>query len=70
MKANEIRDLTKEESEQKIVDLRLDIAKERALLASGTRPENPGKIRHLRRTIAKILTVLNEKKTGEVKENK
>ena len=54
------------EAEEKAMQLREELAKERAVLASGTRPENPGKIRSLRRDIARILTIIKEKeKAGE-----
>ncbi len=62
MKISEIRDLTKEETKIKLTELKTELSKERALVASGTRPEKPTRIRELRRTIAKILTIQTEKK--------
>ena len=55
------RDLPKEELSEKIVELQTELAKERATIASGTRPENPGNIRKLRRNIARLKTIINEK---------
>lgn len=63
-KISELRDLAAEELESRLVDLRADIAKERALSASGTRAEKPAKVRNMRRTVARILTILKEKKMG------
>lgn len=69
MKISEIREMSLEEAREKLVVLRKDLAKQRAVIASGTRPENPGKIRSIRRDIARILTVINEKeKMKKVKE--
>lgn len=50
------------EAEKQLAELRAELAKERAVAAGGTRPENPGKIRGVRKTIARLLTVINEKK--------
>jgi ribosomal protein L29 len=34
-------------------------------VASGTKPDNPGKIKEIKRTIARILTVLHEREGGK-----
>jgi len=66
MKVSEIREMPIAEAEKKVLHLREELAKERAVLASGTRPENPGKIRSIRRGIARLLTIIKEKeKSGE-----
>gem|GEM_PF-1199294 len=55
------------EAEKQVAELRAELAKERAVAAGGTRPENPGKIRGVRKSIARLLTVINEKKrAGEI----
>jgi len=51
----------------RLAELRLELAKEKSQIAVGGTASNPGKIRELRRAIAKIMTKLNEKevmKTG------
>jgi large subunit ribosomal protein L29 len=53
---------------EKVAELKEELAKEKALVAGGTRPENPGKIRSVRKTIARILTVINEKEKNEKKQ--
>jgi hypothetical protein len=40
------------------------LARDRAAIASGTRPENPGRVRALRRAIARVLTVEAELAKG------
>ena len=57
-----LRELGQNELMEKIVQLRGEMARERAINASGTRPENPGKIRKMRRENARILTIMGEKK--------
>ncbi len=67
MKKNELKNLTKEESIKKMKELRTELMKLKAQVARGTPPENPGKIKAIRKTIARILTYQNQKKEGEVK---
>ncbi len=62
MKAAEIRGMSDEEALEQLVKLKKELAKEKAIIASGTRPEKPSKIRNIKRDIARILTVLNERK--------
>ena len=60
-KMDALRGLGPKELESKLLDLRAELAKERSLVASGTRPENPGKIRATRREIARLMTIINER---------
>ena len=66
-KAKELMALSKADLEGQVVELKQELAKERATTASGTRSENPGKIRKLRRDIARILTIMNMKNKKESK---
>lgn len=67
MKAAELRTLSALELEAKLRALKIELSKERAVIASGTRPEKPTKIRNTRKDIARILTILNQKKlSGEI----
>lgn len=54
--------LNEKELNAKAIELKQELAKERAIAASGTKSEKPGKIRALRREIARIFTALNQKK--------
>ncbi len=60
LKAKEIRDLTEDERGKKLQELRTELSNQRAIAASGGAVENTGKIKTLRRTIARILTVIQE----------
>ncbi|MCD6434401.1 MAG: 50S ribosomal protein L29 [Candidatus Diapherotrites archaeon] len=62
LKNKELREMSTEELENYLNEARAELKKEKAQIASGTRPENPGRIRTLRRYIARILTILNERK--------
>jgi len=62
MKAKELKVLTPNELNDKLKELRLELMKENAQVAVGTVPKSPGKLRATRRTIARIHTVLGQKK--------
>ncbi|ASJ09909.1 50S ribosomal protein L29 [Thermococcus sp. P6] len=61
MKPSEIREMSIEEIEKKIRELRMELAKERGVLTMGASLENPMVIRNLRRDIARLLTIKKEK---------
>lgn len=61
MKISKIRDMESADLKEQLKEIKAKIAKEKALLSSGTRPENPGNIKKSKKTIAKILTVLRER---------
>ncbi|MEM4662579.1 MAG: 50S ribosomal protein L29 [Candidatus Diapherotrites archaeon] len=69
MKASELRALSNEDLANKLASLKRELSKEKAIVASGTRSEKPSKIRNLRRDIARILTIINERKINEEKKN-
>lgn len=53
LKSKKMRELSREELDQKERELKLELSKERAASEIGT-VKNPGRIRELRRTIARI----------------
>ncbi|MFG1545347.1 MAG: 50S ribosomal protein L29 [Thermoplasmataceae archaeon] len=57
--------MNKEEVEERLNSLKESLLKERASVAMGGAPTNPGKIRSLRRQIARINTVLESEATSE-----
>ncbi|WP_457554842.1 50S ribosomal protein L29 [Candidatus Pyrohabitans sp.] len=61
LRAGEIRDMGREELQEKLSELRMELLTERSKAAAVGVPENPGRMRELRRTIARILTVMKEK---------
>jgi large subunit ribosomal protein L29 len=61
VKAKEIRKMKYEELEKKLNELRLELAKERAQIKAGGSVKNPGKIKQIKRSIARILTIKKEK---------
>ena len=60
MKAKEIRDLTNDELATKLSDLKDELFKLRFRLATG-QLENPMRIRDVRRTMARIQTIMKQR---------
>ncbi len=56
----EIRDMTPAEREAELDDLKTELLNARAVQAAGGAPENPGRIKELRKAIARIKTVQRE----------
>lgn len=63
MKAKEIRDLTTAEIEQKIKTLKEELFNLRFQLATG-QLENTARIREVRKSIARMKTVIREREIG------
>ena len=64
MKTSEIRNLKTEEVESKLADAREELMNFRFQQMSGQLPD-PSKLRLKRREIARMLTILNERKAEE-----
>ena len=64
MRVKEINALSTEDRASKLADLRIELARIRTMVNAGGAVENPTRIRNLRRNIAQILTIQNEKKLG------
>jgi large subunit ribosomal protein L29 len=60
LRTNEIRQMSTDERKDKLSELRNELLHERGVAAMGGAPVSPGKIRALRSSIARILTVMNE----------
>ena len=65
MKINEIRKLTTEEINKKIVDSKEELLKLRMKQATGTL-ENPVRIRELRKEVARFKTIIRERELEEI----
>jgi large subunit ribosomal protein L29 len=61
IRTDEIMDLSIEEMDEKISELKKELFKEKSKIESGGAPENPGRIKEIRRSIARILTIKKQK---------
>lgn len=62
-KIDEIRNMTEEEVAEELRKLESELIRERGIVTAGGAPEKPGRIRDLRRTIARIKTVQTERRS-------
>ncbi len=69
VKKKDLQNMGKEDLEKQMKDLRMELIKSNSQVASGSAPKNPGKIRHTKKTIARILTLLKEKNKEEGKKD-
>ncbi len=60
LRTKEIRGMDAEALAKKLSELRDELMHERGVAAMGGAPPNPGKIRALRKNIARILTIMRE----------
>jgi len=64
LRMEEIRAMSREERRKKLAELRAELMRLRAMVKAGGAIENPARIRELRKTIARILTVEREEELG------
>lgn len=69
MKAKELRELTTEEIERKVVDWKQELFNLRFQQATG-QLDNPMRLREVRRNIARAKTILRERELRELKERR
>ena len=62
----EIRDMTPAEREAELEALETELLNTVSVKAAGAQPENPGRIKELRRTVARIKTIQREE--GDLEE--
>ncbi|MBD3313923.1 50S ribosomal protein L29 [Candidatus Woesearchaeota archaeon] len=60
-KIKELRSLNEKELSKRLEDLRKELIKLNAQVATGTVPKSPGLIRNTKKSIAMIMTLLREK---------
>ena len=72
MKKHQIKQVDKEAMTKKILELKKELVKMNGQVAIGTSLKNPGQVRKVKKTLARILTINNEKiqknKTHDTKE--
>ncbi len=67
MKASEIRALSPDEMDRKVVDLKQELFNLRFQHASG-QLENPAKLKQTKRDIARVMTIIRETQLNEKEE--
>ncbi len=68
LRVKEIRDMSSEARVKRLNELRTELLRLRTMVKAGGTVENPARIKELRKTIARILTIEHEKKLGLAEE--
>jgi len=67
LRLKDIRDLSSEKRKEKVTEFRTELARLKTMVEAGGSINNPTRIRELRKTIARILTIEAEEKRGNEK---
>ena len=67
MKRKEILAMGKEEQKARLNELRKELMKSNAQIATRTTPKSPGQVRQAKRTVARILTMMAKTRRKEEK---
>jgi large subunit ribosomal protein L29 len=60
IRLEEIREMTSEQRQAKLEEIKTELSKIRTLIKAGGSIENPGRAKALKKAVAKIETVINE----------
>lgn len=66
-RVEELRKMKNEDLNKKLSELRLELLKEQGNVKTGRPIKNPGKIKQIKKTIARILTIKREGEEGKKK---
>ena len=61
IKKKQLKEMTTPDIVNRYNELKLELSKERGQMAIGGSPTNPGRVKELRRTVAKILTEIKQR---------
>lgn len=67
LRVKEIRNMSSEERMKKLGEFRTELLRLKTMVRAGGTVENPARIKQLRKTIARMLTIENEQKLGLAK---
>ena len=59
--------MSNDDLKSKLNDLRRDLIKENAQIAIGTTPKSPGQVKQMKKSIARIIQLLNNKEVKKTK---
>ena len=60
LRMSQMREMSREDQEKRLEEFRTELSKVKTMINAGGSIENPGKVKALRKTIARVLTVIRE----------
>jgi large subunit ribosomal protein L29 len=70
IRLKEVRDMSSEERRRKVTELRTELVRLRTMTEAGGSIDDTSRVKHLRKAIARILTVERETELAKVREAK
>ena len=67
LRLKDIREMPSEKRKEKVTEFRTELARLKTMVEAGGAIDNPTRIRELRKTIARILTIEAEEERGKEK---
>jgi len=67
LRIKDIRSMSSKERKEKIAELRTELTRLKTMVKAGGSIDNPSRIRELRKTIARILTIETEERQAKEK---
>jgi large subunit ribosomal protein L29 len=64
LRLKEIRDMSPDDREKKLSELETELLRLNTMIKAGGNVDNPARVKQLRKTIARILTIKSEHKLG------
>ena len=61
----ELRNMSIDDMSAKIVELKKELVKHNAQIATGTTPKSPGRVKEIKKTIARMLTITKNKEKAK-----
>ena len=65
LRMSQMREMSREDQEKRLEEFRTELSKVKTMINAGGSIENPGKVKALRKTIARMLTVMREEELAE-----
>ena len=66
LRVKKLQDLNKEDLEKQLKEIARELMRLNAQISTGTPPENPGRVRNIKRNIARIKTILKIKQEVKI----
>jgi len=61
IKKNQLKEMSHDDIVKRLSELKLELSKDRGQIAIGGSPSNPGRVKEVKKTIARILTEINRR---------
>ena len=60
LRLDEVREMTPEQRTEKLAELKTELSKLRTLINAGGSVENPGRVKALKKAVARVETIIHE----------